>query len=41
MVSREEIFAETGLQFMQFNTLYQMLAMKLQARRCWTWPRRC
>ncbi|MFV1964143.1 MAG: rhamnulokinase family protein [Pirellulaceae bacterium] len=30
MVSREEIFAETGLQFMELNTLYQMLAMKLE-----------
>ena len=29
MVSREEIFRHTGLQFMQFNTLYQLLAMKL------------
>ncbi|MHB1037395.1 MAG: rhamnulokinase [Pirellulales bacterium] len=29
IVSREEIFAETGLQFMPFNTLYQLLAMKL------------
>ena len=29
-VSREEIFAETGLQFMEFNTLFQLLAMKLQ-----------
>ena len=29
VVSREEIFAETGLQFMEFNTLYQLLAMKL------------
>lgn len=29
IVSREEIFAETGLQFMEFNTLYQLLAMKL------------
>lgn len=27
-VGRDEIFAETGLQFMQFNTLYQLLAMK-------------
>lgn len=27
-VSREEIFAATGLQFMEFNTLYQLLAMK-------------
>ena len=26
---REEIFRHTGLQFMQFNTLYQLLAMKL------------
>ncbi len=30
IVSREEIFAETGLQFMELNTLYQFLAMKLQ-----------
>ena len=29
-VSREEIFAATGLQFMSFNTLYQLLAMRLQ-----------
>jgi len=27
-VSRNEIFANTGLQFMQFNTLFQLLAMK-------------
>ncbi len=30
IVPREEIFAATGLQFMEFNTLYQLLAMKLQ-----------
>jgi rhamnulokinase len=29
IVPREEIFSYTGLQFMQFNTLYQLLAMKL------------
>ncbi len=29
MVSRREIFQHTGLQFMQLNTLYQLLAMKL------------
>lgn len=28
-VSREEIFAETGLQFMEINSLYQLLAMQL------------
>ena len=28
IVPREEIFAATGLQFMEFNTLYQLLAMK-------------
>lgn len=28
-VSRREIFQHTGLQFMQLNTLYQLLAMKL------------
>ena len=27
-VPREEIFAATGLQFMEINTLYQLLAMK-------------
>jgi rhamnulokinase len=30
-VSREEIFAHTGLQFMQFNTLFQLFAMKRQS----------
>ncbi|HMP83362.1 MAG TPA: FGGY family carbohydrate kinase, partial [Verrucomicrobiota bacterium] len=29
-VSRAEIFAQTGLQFMQLNTLYQLLALKKQ-----------
>jgi rhamnulokinase len=29
MVPRQEIFRHTGLQFMQFNSLYQLLAMKL------------
>ncbi len=29
VVPREEIFAETGIQFMQLNTLYQLHAMKL------------
>lgn len=28
-VPREEIFRQTGLQFMQLNTLYQLLAMKV------------
>jgi rhamnulokinase len=28
VVPREEIFAETGLQFMQFNTLYQLWALR-------------
>ncbi|QGJ70225.1 Carbohydrate kinase FGGY [Planctomycetales bacterium 10988] len=27
-LSREEIFAETGLQFMEFNTLYQLIALR-------------
>lgn len=30
IVPREEIFAESGLQFMELNTLYQLLAMKQQ-----------
>ena len=29
-VSREEIFAQTGLQFMEINSLYQLLAMQRQ-----------
>ncbi|MEX2112164.1 MAG: rhamnulokinase family protein [Pirellulales bacterium] len=29
IVPRERIFAQTGLQFMQFNTLYQLWAMQL------------
>jgi rhamnulokinase len=29
LVARKEIFRHSGLQFMQFNTLYQVLAMKL------------
>lgn len=29
VASREEIFEATGLQFMEFNTLYQLIAMKL------------
>lgn len=28
--SREEIFAETGLQFMELNTLFQLVAMRMQ-----------
>ncbi|MFH1264978.1 MAG: rhamnulokinase family protein [Planctomycetota bacterium] len=31
IVPRAEIFQHSGLQFMQFNTLYQLLAMKLAA----------
>ncbi|HEY5913771.1 MAG TPA: FGGY family carbohydrate kinase, partial [Verrucomicrobiae bacterium] len=29
-VSRSEIFAQTGLQFMQFNSLFQLMALKQQ-----------
>jgi len=29
IVARDEIFRHTGLQFMQFNSLYQLVAMKL------------
>ena len=31
IVPREEIFAYTGVQFMQINTLYQLLAMRLNS----------
>ncbi len=30
IVPREEIYAQTGLQFIQINTLYQLLAMRVQ-----------
>jgi len=30
IVPREEIFDRTGIQFMQFNTIFQLLAMRLQ-----------
>jgi rhamnulokinase len=30
LVPREEIFARTGVQFMQINTLYQLLSMRVQ-----------
>jgi rhamnulokinase len=30
VVPREEVFTETGIQFMQINTLYQLYAMKLE-----------
>jgi rhamnulokinase len=30
-VPKEEIFAETGLQFMEFNTLFQLYAMSLES----------
>jgi rhamnulokinase len=29
IVPREEVFRQTGIQFMQFNTVFQLLAMKL------------
>ena len=29
VVPREEVFAQTGIQFMQFNSLYQLYAMRL------------
>jgi rhamnulokinase len=31
VVPRDEIFAQTGLQFMQFNTLFQLFAMRKEA----------
>ncbi|GIT30887.1 MAG: hypothetical protein Ct9H300mP1_29330 [Planctomycetaceae bacterium] len=40
-VPREEIFAATGPQFMELNTLYQLLAMQRTIPRCWTRPNGC
>jgi rhamnulokinase len=31
LISREEIYAETGIQFLPFNTIYQLLAAKRQS----------
>src|ERR1700682_493408 len=39
-VPRDQIFARTGIQFMQFNTLYQWYAMKLAAAPALTVARR-
>src|SRR5580698_9788221 len=33
VVSREEVFAQTGIQFMQLNSLYQLYAMRLENSR--------
>ena len=33
VIPREEIFAQTGIQFMQINTLYQLYAMRLAGSR--------
>lgn len=30
LMPKEELYAQTGLQFMQFNTLFQLLALKEQ-----------
>ena len=40
-VSRWDIFRQTGIQFMRFNTLFQLLALRGIARRSWTVPKRC
>ena len=37
-VPKAEIFAQTGIQFMQLNTLYQLLAWWCRILR--SWPRR-
>lgn len=34
IVPKAEIFARTGIQFMQFNTVFQLLAMKLSSSPC-------
>ena len=36
-LSREQIFAETGLQFMEINTAYQMLSMRLEVSPLLDW----
>jgi len=38
-IARERIYEITGLQFLPFNTIYQLLALKQAGRRCWMWPR--
>ena len=34
-VPRDEIFAATGIQFMQLNTLFQLLAQQIEDPTCW------
>ena len=41
IVSRADIFAETGLQFIQLNTLFQLVAARLRMTRSSTVPTRC
>lgn len=41
LVGAERLFRESGLQFMPFNTLYQLYAMKKPAPPSSTWPKRC
>jgi rhamnulokinase len=40
LVPREEVFAQTGIQFMQFNTLYQLYAMRLAGSQALTCARK-
>jgi rhamnulokinase len=41
LVPRREIYDRTGIQFMNFNTVFQLLALKLQRRTCWNELTRC
>lgn len=36
LIGQEALFRQSGLQFMPFNTLYQLYAMKKAASRSWT-----
>ena len=40
-VPREQIYEITGLQFLPFNTIYQLLALNVRDRRCSMLPRPC
>ena len=41
VVPREQIFAQTGIQFMQINTLYQLFSMVQNSTPNWTLRTRC
>jgi len=40
-VPRARMFETTGIQFLEINSLFQVMAMAERIGRCSTWPRQC